>query len=105
LEAVDADTGKGIPNVAFKYEEQDKPGQWQRVQPSPLIADDARTDSSGKLRVIVRLGKRRYSAAPFVTHQFGYELPTGYKLVKEEADAVELPAGKAVKLRFEFRKD
>jgi len=104
LQAVDADTGKGIPGVAFKYEDVNKPGQWNRVQLSTVYWNNPLTDASGKLRVIVPPGKRRFSAAP-LTWQNGYALPKGYQLIKDEMAPVELAAGKEVKLRFEFRKE
>ncbi len=104
LQAVDADTGKGIPGVAFQSEDVDHPGQWNRVQHSSVYWDNPVTDASGKLRVIFPPGKRRFSAAP-LTWQNGYQLPKGYKLIKDDTAPVELSPGKEVKLRFEFRKE
>ncbi len=101
LQAVDADTGKGIPGVAFQSEDV---GQWNRVQHSSIYWDNPVTDAAGKLRVIFPPGQRRFSAAP-LTWKNGYQIPKGYKLIKDDTAPVELSPGKEVKLRFEFRKE
>jgi RNA polymerase sigma factor (sigma-70 family) len=106
LEAIDATTGKGLPNVAFGYQPDQQPGSWFQVQSMTGIVNNPLSDSKGRLRAVVRPGKRKYT----VTWS---RLPEGYEVVPEHDDVtgeqpgtreVDLPAGKTVTVRFKLQK-
>lgn len=99
LKAVDADTGKGIPEVSFWYEMQGQPGARRDVSQNTWQVGDPRSDKQGELRSLAKPGKYRYG--------FG-DLPSGYEPVAPE-DAykgreLDLPAGKTKIVEFKLRK-
>src|SRR5207247_484719 len=94
IEAVDADSGRPIAKIEFEQETDGTPSGWAMVESATGFGTSpVRTDDDGKLRVAVKPGKRR------ITLMTG-----GYETVKGPTEAVELPAGQEVKLRFELRK-
>ncbi|MHC5544378.1 hypothetical protein ACYOEI_39620, partial [Singulisphaera rosea] len=96
LEAVDADTGEGIPDVSFMVESDRSPGVRNTVQGSTAYVENSRTDASGKLRAVVEPGERTFSLG-FVPASTGYR--------QEDLVAkVKLPAGKPASVRFELHK-
>jgi hypothetical protein len=93
LEAIDEDTGKGIPGVTFLSSSQDG-NSWSFVQGSTVYVDNPRTDAAGRLRAVVYPGSGRYRI----------NRVDGYDPVDLDSEEVELPAGKTVTVRFKLRK-
>jgi hypothetical protein len=96
LEAVDAETGQGIPGVGFMVQMDDLPNARTSVQSSTSTVDHPRTDASGRLRAVVYPGEREYYVG-------GIPLPAGYPH-QSQSKLVKLPAGERVVVRFELRK-
>ena len=96
LEAVDAETGRGVPDVTLMSSMDDLPGGGISVQSTTAYIDNPRTDADGRLRAVVNPGERTYS--------LGY-IPesTGYRQQFQEK-RVTLPAGETVVVRFELHK-
>lgn len=101
LKAVDADTGKGIPEVSFWYEKDGEPGSRWGVQRNTWWVDNPLSNEHGELRSAAKPGKRRYGVA------FG-PLPDGYRAIdpvdERKGRELELPAGKSVTVEFKLRK-
>jgi hypothetical protein len=91
---VDADTGKGIRHVSITQRAEDGAG-FNQVQTSTAYVGRAETNAEGKLRAVLYPG----------TGQFRIGTPPpGYEAVEGESGGIELPAGKAVTVRFTLRK-
>jgi hypothetical protein len=106
LKAVDADTGEGIPDVAFWYEMTElpdgRPGRGRTsVQSHTTIVNNPRTNKQGELRAVVVPGARHYGAG-------WNRLPEGYELVDSHdmlpGRLLELPSGETVNAEFMLRK-
>ncbi len=108
LEAVDADTGKGIPGIAFLQESDNQPGLMRHLPVrlwQPDLEKDV-TDAHGKLRVVVPPGKRRYAV------DTRRPLPAGYRAVPignpqrafGQIPRIDLAEGQTLTLPFELRK-
>ena len=100
LKAIDVETGKGIPKIAFSYEFE-KDGRQERtgVQSSTAFFDSPVTNDKGELRAVVQPGKRRYNLS---------SLPDDYESVKPEdkigGRELDLSAGKTITETFQLRK-
>src|SRR6185369_3048854 len=83
FKAIDADTGRGIPDVTFWYERT--PGSRSQVQSNSSRVDNPRTDDKGEMRAVAEPGKRRYGIGFSPT-------PDGYVVVdsKDRAPGREL---------------
>ncbi|MBI3847437.1 MAG: carboxypeptidase regulatory-like domain-containing protein [Planctomycetes bacterium] len=95
LQAIDKETGQGLPDAGFTFERDEEEGTWGFVTSSTVWVDHPVTDAGGQLRVFAEPGRRRYGVGLY---------PEGYEPVKIPSDPVELRAGETVYLRFEFRK-
>ena len=99
FKAIDADTGRGIPDVTFWYEKT--PGSRRQVQSNPSRVDNARTNDKGEMRVVAEPGKRRYGLEFSPT-------PEGYVVVDSKDRALgrelELQAGQTIIVEFKLRK-
>jgi beta-lactamase regulating signal transducer with metallopeptidase domain/protocatechuate 3,4-dioxygenase beta subunit len=96
LEAVDAETGRGIPGVGFMAQMDDPPNGRTSVQSTTWTVDNPRTDADGRLRAVVYPGEREYSMGNF-------PIPAPYRQEFQKQRA-SLPAGKTVVVRFELHK-
>jgi DNA-directed RNA polymerase specialized sigma24 family protein/protocatechuate 3,4-dioxygenase beta subunit len=105
LEVVDEATGKGIPQVHFGQEAEEGSEIFRGAQGATGRISSSYSDASGRLRLVVTPGKRKYTVA------FG-TLPQDYEIVQEVDDVpgkpgtreVELPAAKTVTVKFKLRK-
>ena len=96
LEVVDADFGKGVPGVEFRFEQDGQPGSRVAVQSRPGFIDNPRSDAQGRLRTVVEPGERIYAVGRIPES-------TGYGKQNPEA-RVALPAGKTVTVRFKLER-
>ena len=96
LEAVDSQTGEGIPALTFWSEMDDTKGSRRQVQTRTGYIDNPSTDKNGRLRAVVAPGTGVF-ALGFVPES------SGYKETHEEKRAT-LVAGKTVTIRFELAK-
>src|SRR5262249_45711909 len=55
LRAVEAGTGKGIPDVFFWIRPADQPGMWRYLEASTFWGPDHQTDPLGELRAVLDL--------------------------------------------------
>ncbi|MES2791677.1 MAG: hypothetical protein V4719_18805, partial [Planctomycetota bacterium] len=94
FEAVEKETGKPIPDVAFLSESDDK-RERQEVQSQVSFVDHPRTDRAGRMRAFFAPGKRRF----FVNHR---HIPVDFEPVAPTTEAIHLAAAKPTHLRFEF---
>ena len=99
FKAIDADTGRGIPDVTFWYEKT--PGSRWQVQSNPSRVDNPQTNDKGEMRVVAEPGKRRYGLGFSPT-------PDGYVVVESKDRApgreLELQAGQTIIVEFKPRK-
>ncbi len=96
LEAVDAESGEGIPELTFDCERDDKKGTRWKVQRNTWYIDNPKTDANGRLRAVVAPGAGEFT--------LGYVPPTsGYKQSREQK-RVKLIASETVAIRFELEK-
>lgn len=91
LEAVDAETCKGIPGVGFWHGSN---GTRTSVQSDTTYIDHPRTNAEGRIRAIVNPGSDFFYAGPI----------EGYQLEGDQRLPVVLPAGKTVTVQFKMRK-
>jgi hypothetical protein len=98
FEAVDADSGSGIPGIGFWYE-MDKPaGARTSVQSSTTWVDNPVTNEKGEMRAVVNPGTRRYGLGMT-------PVPKEYEVDSTNADReIKCEAGKTIRVRFELRK-
>jgi protocatechuate 3,4-dioxygenase beta subunit len=99
FKAIDADTGRGIPDVTFWYEKT--PGSRWQVQSNPSRVDHPQTNDKGEMRVVAEPGKRRYG--------IGFSpMPDGYVVVDSKdwgpGRELDLLAGKTIVEEFKLRK-
>ncbi len=97
VEAVDAETGKGVPGVTI-MEERDSDGQPGRgeLQVSTAYVERAKTDNEGRLRAVIPPGRKTISLGL---------LPGGLNYDSNpQTRTVDLPAGETVRVRFELRR-
>ncbi|HEY4313096.1 MAG TPA: M56 family metallopeptidase [Pirellulales bacterium] len=89
IEVVDADSGRGIPNVIVADAAEFEGGaKWT----GHVIYGE--TNTAGKLRKLVPAGKHMYGPLP----------PRGYEVVDSSNVPTDLPSGGIVPLRFKLRK-
>ncbi len=96
LEAVDSQTGEGIPGLTFWSEMDDKKGSRWQVQTRTGYIDNPRTDKNGRLRAVVPPGAGVF-ALGFVPESSGYQ-------ESYEEKRATLTAGETVTIRFELEK-
>ncbi len=96
LEAVDADTSKGIPAAIFMVDVPNRPNARTTVQSDASRVDHPRSGADGRLRVVTYPGQRTYS----FSHVQG---DLTYQAIGREKVAI-LPPGGEVTVRFELRK-
>jgi hypothetical protein len=96
LEAVDAETGRGVPGVGFMAQMDDQPTAMAEVRSTTTIVDHPRTDADGRLRAVVHPGERDYSVG-------NLPMPAGYRQ-QGQTKHVTLTAGETVVVRFELQK-
>jgi RNA polymerase sigma factor (sigma-70 family) len=96
LEAVDAETGDGIPAVEFMYEVDGGQGSRAQLQSRSGYIDNPRTDANGRLRAVVEPGERMYAVGR-IAESSGYPL-------QDRQERVVLPAGQTVTVRFKLQR-
>jgi RNA polymerase sigma factor (sigma-70 family) len=103
LKAVDAGTGKGIPQIRFACATEDDPRNWVGIYGDTGWVAENHSDVNGKVRVVLAPGKRNFKV--------GWPMPAGYEAVRSDEDldepgtrAVKLPAGETVTVTFKLRK-
>jgi RNA polymerase sigma factor (sigma-70 family) len=96
LEAVDSQSGEGIPGLTFWSEMDDNKGSRWQVQTRTGYIDNPSTDKNGRLRAVVPPGAGVF-ALGYVPES------SGYKVTHAEKRAT-LTAGKTVTIRFELEK-
>ena len=98
LEAVDAETGKGIRGVSFFQGDEDhRPNTVAHLQSRTNFIDNPTTDAQGRLRAVVYPGRRSFRIAEVLKS-------SGYR-AQAEPQTVDLPAGETVTLKFELQKN
>jgi len=99
LKAIDADTGKGVPKIAF-YSKEGRGNT--RVRSGPFSGDAPVTNEKGELRAVVKPGEGRYGIGEYPIK----ELPDGYERNQEDLAGrkLVLPAGKTITETFKIRK-
>jgi protocatechuate 3,4-dioxygenase beta subunit len=91
LEAIDTNTGKGIPAVGFRHGPL---GLLGSVERSDWYVENARTDADGRIRALLTPGQDDFFINPV----------EGYEPEKASIRQVELPAGKTVTVQFKLKK-
>jgi hypothetical protein len=101
LSAIDADTGNGVPKIAFYTREAEGRGT-ERVRSGPFSGGDAVTNEKGELRAVVQPGERRYGIGAYAAST----LPDDYERNPEDLAGrkLVLPAGKTITEVFKIRK-
>jgi len=94
LEVVDAWTGRGVPGVEFRYEQDGEPDSSVAMQSRSGFIDNPRSNARGRLRAVVEPGERVYSVGRIPES-------TGYRQ-QNPRERVVLPAGKTVTARFKL---
>ena len=116
IEAVDAETGRGIPDVRFEIKAETPGGVWARLQtPGIFTSAGAPTDAEGRVRVLLdpdRKGPRRVRVVGVGLDdptrppggQGALPRPLPYEAVEGLSDPFEATPGRPVTLRFLLRK-
>jgi peroxiredoxin len=94
FEAIEKETGKPVPGVAFLSEPSDA-RERQSVQSQVSFVDHPRTDTTGRMQAFFVPGSRRF----FVDQQHSAR---EFEAVSPTTDEIELAAGNPVTVRFEF---
>jgi RNA polymerase sigma factor (sigma-70 family) len=96
LEAVDAETGKGIPGIMFMRAKPGPSSLGEPVQSRTGYIDNPRSDADGRLRAVVEPGDWQFMPS-YLPEKVGYLLYNGRK-------TAWLEPRKTTTLRFELKK-
>ncbi|MBS0203242.1 MAG: carboxypeptidase regulatory-like domain-containing protein [Planctomycetes bacterium] len=95
LEAIDVDSGSGIPDVSFTHSFEVEPGRvgYKAVQSSASLVDNPVTDAKGELRAVVLPGSRTYRIDP----------PQGFQCEQPQI-VVTCVSGETIRIKFALEK-
>jgi len=94
LEAVDAETGVGLPGARFDFLDGSSVDP-REVQGQTVTVDHPATDAAGRLRAVLAPGRRRFLIG---------RSPHGYEPVTKSSPMLALEEGKTATARFAFKK-
>ena len=112
LQAVDAETGKGVPGVQFQIKPNEPDGRWNALRTSTFYVGKETTGPDGKLRAVLDpVEGKTYQIRVLSTGQDDLVRPgpppnaeLAYNVIEKESDPFDRTAGASFTIRFKLEK-